>query len=154
MNQIYESSNYVSPTSREELEGFLQVMLGNTGAVYLVMDGLDELESSEGETLLSGLLLIQSKNSNLKIFLSSRSEANFSKTLSKVPQIKIGEANKRDIATYAAIEGRQLVEKFDLDDNDVTRKEIKEIVGQVANSAQGMFYELGPLEFSRLTYIW
>lgn len=44
MNQTYESSNYVSPTSREGLESFLQVMLENTGAVYLVIDGLDELE--------------------------------------------------------------------------------------------------------------
>lgn len=40
---------------------------------------------------------------------------------------------------YAAIEGRQLVEKFNLDNNDATRKEIKEIVGQVANSAQGTY---------------
>lgn len=140
IHEKYASSNFNSPNSREELEDILQTMLGNIGVTYFIIDGLDEIESVESKKLLSSLLSIQSKNDNVKIFLSSRNEADILRTLSKVPQIKIGEANKEDITTYTSIEGKQLVGRFGFNDSDDTRREIDGMLTLVASRAQGISY--------------
>lgn len=151
MSQAYESSNFDPPTSRDELEGFFQVMIGNTGVTYFIIDGLGEIEFMEGRSLLSSLLSIQSRNENLRIFLSSRSEVDISKTLKNVPQIKIGDANRTDIETYTAIEGRQLFEKLDLGFD--ARKEVEKMIGRVGSGACGIITWIIPLKILGLPAI-
>lgn len=138
LHDMHESKPYPL-TSQEEFENVLEVMLGNINATYLVIDGLDEIDIGERNMVLCTLLSLLSKADNLKIFLSSRLEADISNSLEPVIgdtyRVNIGDKNKSDIVTYVSIAGEAVLKKFNFDDE--TRKEIEGILDRVANGAKG-----------------
>lgn len=133
-------SKYYPPTSHEELENILEVMLGNISVTYLILDGLDEIELEERRMVLTVLLSLLSKADNFKIFLSSRLEVDISVALRSVTcdfyEVNIGKKNTADIATFVSEAGKEVVGKFMLD--DTSRREIQGILDRVAHDAKGM----------------
>lgn len=139
LNDMCESKPYSPLTLPEELENVLEIMLGNIGVTYLIIDGLDEIELEERKMVLSALLSLLSKSDNLKIFLSSRSETDISDALKPVIndiyRVDIGDNNRTDIASYVLEAGKEVLDRFGVD--DAARKETQIILDQVALGAGG-----------------
>jgi hypothetical protein len=68
------------------------------GAVFLLIDGLDEFEGSYGH-LLDEVMGLQT-GSNIKLCVSSRPETTFANRLVNIPSISLQELNFQDIKKY------------------------------------------------------
>ena len=81
------------------------------GAIFLMIDGLDEFEGSYGE-LLGAVINLQS-GSNIKLCVSSRPETTLNDKLATLPSISLQDLNFHDIRRYVA---KQLESCGDTDD--------------------------------------
>jgi hypothetical protein len=81
----------------------LTVCQNANGAVFLLIDGLDEFEPLDGNysDLLDAVMGLQS-GSNIKLCVSSRPETTFTNRLADVPSISLQELNFHDIKKYVA----------------------------------------------------
>jgi hypothetical protein len=70
------------------------------GAIFLLMDGLDEFEGSYKD-LLDAVMGLQS-GSNIKLCVSSRPESSFVNKFASLPSIRLQDLNFHDIEMYVA----------------------------------------------------
>jgi hypothetical protein len=70
------------------------------GAIFLLIDGLDEFEGSYRD-LLDGVMILQS-GSKIKLCVSSRPETTFANKLETFPSISLQDLNYHDIQRYVA----------------------------------------------------
>lgn len=71
------------------------------GPAYIVIDGLDEIEVSERELLLSHLLLILDRATDIWLFISSRAESDINEKLeSKSEILQVDKKNDQGIHAF------------------------------------------------------
>jgi hypothetical protein len=70
------------------------------GAIFLLIDGLDEFEGSHMDLL--NIVTILSSGSNIKLCVSSRPETAFNNKFTALPSISLQELNFHDIQRYVA----------------------------------------------------
>ena len=120
------------PLKSNGLKSLVNTVFKVLGVVYLVIDGLDEVDRSERKKFFRLILpLLNSGDSRvgddggyrIKLFISSRGEDyirkavhSFVRTWRKSYEIT-GDDNHRDIAFYVSSRVRELQEKFGLDDS-------------------------------------
>lgn len=152
LTQLLEQNKYILPylegarvsssqrllQSGKLLHSILETVLEACGQVYLIIDGVDEMELDERQKLLSALLPFlrasPDKSCSLKIFISSRNEKDIKEGLgSKCKSYGITkEDNKRDITSYITIRVLKIQNMLQLEDSYV-----QEIITTLCEYADG-----------------
>jgi hypothetical protein len=95
-------------TNAKMLGGFLEsVLVTLDRLLFIVIDGLDECDSTSRKTLLEYLKHLSNKTPRLKILLSSRPEEGILEQLDQVPRIDIkSDADRDSVIVRHTVEGR------------------------------------------------
>ena len=119
------------PLKSDGLKSLVNTIFKVLDSVYLVIDGLDEIDRSEREKFFRLILPLLNLGTSrvdgvterrIKLFISSRGEDDIAKSLSSIRQIWrksyeiTGDDNHRDIAFYVSLRAQELQTKFGLDD--------------------------------------
>ncbi|KAH6638134.1 hypothetical protein C7974DRAFT_390939 [Boeremia exigua] len=95
------SSTNASPPTVQTLLGVMSGLVANWSRVYLVIDALEQLFSTDVRSLLSGLLGLQ-ETLPISIFAASDSRSDIIEQFRQCPTIDIGVDTKQDVQTYIA----------------------------------------------------
>ncbi|KAK3983781.1 hypothetical protein QBC44DRAFT_45029 [Cladorrhinum sp. PSN332] len=111
------------------------------GPLFIVLDGLDEIEESSRTTLLNTSLEIQKSCPETKVFISSRAEHDISTQLKdKTVQIRLDHNNEEDIRTFVMVEGEELIRKIKLQGADVQAcSKVRKSLEILVQKSAGMF---------------
>ena len=134
------------PLKSEGLRSLVEAVFKVLNFVYLVIDGLDEIDRNERKEFFSTILPLLKSQLNgdagyrIKLFITSRGEDDIEANLSTIGRTwrksheLAGEDNKKDIAFYVSCRAQELQKKFRLDHY---RKE--EISKDVCSRAGGAY---------------
>lgn len=117
----------------------LKSMILHKGRVYLVIDGLDEIEEGERVRIVGQLLGLVNLRIGLKAILSSRLEVDLMHALHKAAiVIQVHDHNEQSIKSYVM----ESTEKMFIDRRvlrEEHQKKIKALLAPLAKRAKGMF---------------
>lgn len=120
------------------LTNLLSSLLCHIGLVYLVIDGLDEINAAERGRLTTELLRLANECKDLKIILSSRPEADLVQALdNEVITIQIHEHNESSIKGYVSQRSQDIFNSRTVLPR--AQVEMRKLLAPVASSAKGMF---------------
>ena len=104
----------VCQTVREDVKASLDKafdllfsLLACAGPVYIIIDGLDEIDEIERNRFMVQLLSLVKKCDTAKILLSSRAEDDLAKSLADVPTIRVDHRNTGSIQAYVSQNAQQ-----------------------------------------------
>ena len=135
------------PLRSAGLKSLVETVFKVLNLVYLVIDGLDEIDRGERAEFFGIILPLLKSQLNkdvgykIKLFISSRGEDDIESNLSSIGRTRrryyeiTGGDNYKDIALYVSSRAQQLQKKFGFDD---TRWE--EIFREVCSRARGAYY--------------
>ena len=119
-------------------KSMLQDVLKYQGSVFVVVDGLDEVDEVERKLLQSSLLdvLHACKDTGLRVCVSSRAEDDISKFLApKAAVIRVNKRNRGGIYTYVSRRFEEWMENADFLDKG--KAEIKALLSPICIKARG-----------------
>ena len=125
----------------EESRDFILEMIGSFRMTTIVIDALDEIDSTSRDALLEALEnILQDATGLVKIFVSSRDDQDIVCTLSEYPSLDIvSDKNQRDIERFVQTETERLITKRRLLRHSTHKEELKSlIIDQVSKKADGM----------------
>lgn len=133
----------LSQSSRENLKNnitvavsLLTTLLKGAGPVYIIVDGVDEIDEIERERLLRELLGLSKNCQETKIVVSSRLEADIKAKLDPVSvSIRVDEYNAGNIQAFVNFESDRLFQTWNLLPDE--RTDIERLLAPVAANAQG-----------------
>ncbi|KAF8535977.1 hypothetical protein BDD12DRAFT_750061 [Trichophaea hybrida] len=129
--------------NREYAVSVLKELLDHTGDVYMLVDGLDECNKRDRQTLLPALLELRNKCLNLRILISSQSEADISELLRKTAAvIQIGNSSHADIESYVKTQSIALLDSFNVGHSTDQGREIIAMLDQISTKAKGRNIQL------------
>ncbi|KAI1378425.1 hypothetical protein F4677DRAFT_394594 [Hypoxylon crocopeplum] len=136
------TTNYRKLTgSVEFLQSILSNLVDNSGSVYIIVDGLDEVRSEESTILVKSLLGAVETTPHLKTLFSSRYERSISNMLKgKASAIRVHLHNAADIACYVEAETKSWLDnlrKRTKDQSAVSELELS--IRKIVERSQGMF---------------
>ncbi|KAF8245041.1 hypothetical protein K440DRAFT_663078 [Wilcoxina mikolae CBS 423.85] len=127
--------------SADQFEQILRVVLDQySRTIYLIIDGLDEIDNEERGSIISTLCRLRDIE-NLRVCFSSRSETDITDKLSHIYPVSIGSANDADIGTYITKEGEAVINQFKSCDYEGPEVEctIRDVLKKAKSKANGMF---------------
>ncbi|KAL2672527.1 hypothetical protein Neosp_013239 [[Neocosmospora] mangrovei] len=84
--------------------GLLKTFLVTSGSIFIIIDGLDEMEECERQILLHRLTELSKECKDLRLLISSRSEDDISRRLEgKASTIRVNDRNSGSMFLYARI---------------------------------------------------
>ena len=122
------------PLKSDGLRSLVTTIFKILDFIYLVVDGLDEIDRSERERFFHLILpLVKCRDSRVdgdggyrvKLFISSRGEDDIRKSLDSIGQTSgkyyeiSRDDNHKDVSSYVCVRTRELQNKFRLDDDRV-----------------------------------
>ena len=122
----------------------LTTLLSTAGPVFIIVDGLDEIDETERVRLLYHLLELSNSCDEAKILISSRMEDDIHTILhDRAVEIRIDSRNAGSIQAFIS---RRVQEWFlSRDFVPEARAEIKELLAPLSSKANGMYPVFGPL---------
>ncbi|RTE76813.1 hypothetical protein BHE90_008704 [Fusarium euwallaceae] len=136
--ELRQSSHKNLRNSLEEAVDLLQSLLEVVGVVYVVIDGVDEIDPAERSKLLRELLKLGATCQGCRILLSSRAEDDINTALrGKVTEIKVDQRNAGSIQRFVThwmrgwFDQRRFIPEV--------RHEIEGWAAPLASKAKGMF---------------
>ncbi|KAL2687927.1 hypothetical protein Neosp_005497 [[Neocosmospora] mangrovei] len=136
--ELRQSNHKNLRNSLEEAADLLQSLLECAGEVYVVIDGIDEVELAERSRLLKQLIKMGEACQECRILLSSRSEDDISTALrGKVVEIKVDQRNAGSIQTFVNHQMKAWFDRRGFDPE--VRHEIEGWAAPLASKAKGMF---------------
>lgn len=121
-------------------------LVGHQKATYFVVDGLDEIATSERTLLVKTLLQMQVEVTSLKVLFSSRAEDDLTRLLDgKADLVRVHDHNTTDLTRYMDQKANELVSGMAASPEIVS--EVHQIMKIVAMKADGMFL------YARLLYV-
>ncbi|KAL4877424.1 hypothetical protein BJY04DRAFT_198337 [Aspergillus karnatakaensis] len=118
--------------------GLLKSLLDCAGVVYLIIDGMDEIDANERRILLHHLLVLTRDSPETRLFISSRREEDIAAMVKGVAEsIRVNERNEECIKVFADAQLRQLFEPRHFSPG--VQDEIKRLLSGLASKASGMF---------------
>jgi hypothetical protein len=109
------------PRTRKLFEDIVERLISTTELkrVYVIVDGIDEIDYLEGGHLLRFLVKVANSNSEvLRLLVSSREISYIKENLPKAPRIIANDENTADIELYVREEQGRLKNTFSLDDEE------------------------------------
>lgn len=109
------------PHTRKLFEDIVERLISTTELkrVYVIVDGIDEIDHLEGGHLLRFLVKVANSNSEvLRLLVSSREISYIKENLPKAPRIIANDENAADIELYVREEQGRLKNTFSLDDEE------------------------------------
>ncbi|KAJ4142856.1 hypothetical protein NW754_010295 [Fusarium falciforme] len=136
--ELRQSDQKNLTNSLETATNLLQSLLECAGVVYVVIDGIDEIDLVERSRLLKQLLKLGDVCQECRILLSSRSEDDISTALrGKVAEIKVDQRNAGSIQAFV---NHSMMDWFDQRCFIAeVRHEIEGWAAPLASKAKGMF---------------
>jgi hypothetical protein len=110
-------SGQPSLVSSELCQELLSTCLKTSGAVYIIIDGIDECEFAERKSILSFLtpLVSRSDTHELRALIVSQDENDIRKLLKDCTALRLRDYhNKSDIEVYASVWSEKICSKFQL----------------------------------------
>lgn len=132
INEVNQRS-YTDLWTLSKLEEMVSTLLQNTesGKIYLILDGLDEIDDKERGRLVP-IVLRFCDTGKLKLLVSSRALADLKASFSEYPLVTSNEHNQDDISLYVRSEQRGLEQLF-----LISQGEAESIMGPIAERAKG-----------------
>ena len=133
--EIHENFRMLSSNTKY-VQDLLLKLLRMVESPTIVLDGLDELEGYERLVLLKSLLEVFGECENMRLWVSSRSEDDISKILSKHSKpFQINDQNHQDIEAFQAERAETWLDGSDFDSE--TCNEVKHLLAPIASKANG-----------------
>ena len=130
-----------SPTYSEVRIAFRRLMTQTQVSVrlFLLIDGLDEYEASEGEVLEMAELFktVVVSNPNIKLFVSSRPLAALKEAFHACPKLRLQDLTETDIRTYIADKVAKHERMVELKEKDPLN--VAQFIGELVAMASGVF---------------
>ena len=114
----------------------IKTLLACAGPVYIIVDGLDEINESERGIVITKLVHLSETCEDTRIFLSSRSEADISAVLEgKAAKIRVDHHNSGSIQTFVDAH----IQKWFIDRDFLpeARVEIEKLLAPLAANSKG-----------------
>ena len=116
----------------------LKTLLNTAGTVFIIIDGLDEIEELERTRLLQRLLEISDVCVNTRILISSRMEDDIKRSLqNRVNEIRVDKLNAGSIQAFLNREVRAWFLSRDF--TPEARTEITRLLAPVSSKANGRY---------------
>jgi len=126
----------VTDWSEPELEDLLQQTLSAAPmGTFIIIDGLDEVLSSDGSMKLLGLISRLQKTPGVKICVSSRPEPAFDRSLSRRPNLKLQDLTEHDIRCFV----RATLEPYLTSGLEKSQSSLGDLADHICDTAQGVF---------------
>ena len=122
-------------SSIETAKSLLRTLLSCIGHVYIVIDGVDEIEEIERLRLLTQLLDLSKDCDNAKVLISSRAEADINSTLKTHAQIRVDNQNIESIEAFVSQKTQQWFGESEF--SAEARAEIKSLLAPLASTSKG-----------------
>jgi hypothetical protein len=141
---VYEMFVKLGATpSLPKVRDLLETLLRSPGITYIILDGLDECESTDQRHVLSELqnLLrpdVRTKDEKLKVLICSRETKEISRKLNQARQIFLSDEQQemsRDICKFTKSSLAELSDRF-------STEIINEVSGEVVKKADGKLFNL------------
>lgn len=125
--------SYTDLWTLSKLEEMVSTLLQNTESekVYLILDGLDEIDDKERGRLVP-IFLRFCDTGKFKLLVSSRALADLKASFSEYPLVTSNEHNQGDIGLYVRSEQRGLEQLF-----LISQGEAESIMGPISERAKG-----------------
>ncbi|KAH7150359.1 hypothetical protein B0J13DRAFT_549979 [Dactylonectria estremocensis] len=118
--------------------GLLKTFLVTSGSIYIIVDGLDEIEECERQIFLHRLNELSKECGDLRLLISSRSEDDISRKLQdKATSIRVDDMNSGSIQTYVDRRCQDWMASRHF--NPDTKGELLEFISPLSANANGMF---------------
>lgn len=132
MNEVNQNS-YPDLRALSKLEEMVSTLLQNTESkkVYMILDGLDEIDDKERGRLVPVILRF-CDSGKFKLLVSSRALADLKDSFSSHPLITSNEHNQDDISLYVRSEQRGLEQLF-----HISQREAESILQPISERAKG-----------------
>lgn len=140
------------PNTRKSFEDTVTSLIATTNLkrVYLIIDGIDEMDRIEGPRLLEFLMRLAKSNGEVvRLLLSSRDISNIREHTSKVPQVVANVENAEDIELYVTTEKAILKKRFVLSD-----EEVDAMLKPLPPRSKGSFRMWRSLASEQATHLW
>lgn len=126
-------NSYPDLRALSKLEEIVSTLLQNTESkkVYLILDGLDEIDDKERGRLVP-IILRFCDSGKFKLLVSSRALADLKASFSNHPLITSNEHNQDDISLYVRSEQRGLEDLF-----LISQREAESILQPISERAKG-----------------
>lgn len=139
LHKEYESNFRQISSSVEYCCLLVERLLGDMAPIFMVVDGLDEIDPSEQRSFAECLMRIFKNCANLHLLLASRDEATISKAMrqhTEIKSIQIDTKNSDDIMLYVRSTGGQWIRDLPFEPSIILELESK--LDSVAVKAQGI----------------
>ncbi|KAF5554426.1 nacht domain-containing protein [Fusarium phyllophilum] len=127
--------------SSKDLEEILLTVLDTEEQKLMIIDGLDEVNKTDGGTILNSLLDLLSRCPSVRLLISSRNEYDIVKRLDRQSiSLSIDHANTNDIKLFVERRGEEFLR--DLEDRDVDKETLDDIrtaMSRIPDRANSMF---------------
>ena len=116
----------------------LKTAISAIGPVFVIVDGVDELDECERTHLLCILLDILKESSEMKLCFSSRAEDDIDRIIgTQAEVIRVDKKNSGSIQSYINHRTKQLIDKHQF--SPAAKSEILSLISPVAANSKGMF---------------
>ncbi|KAF5712007.1 nacht domain-containing protein [Fusarium mundagurra] len=127
--------------SSKDLEEILFTVLNTEEQKLMIVDGLDEVNKTDGGTILNSLLDLLSRCPSVRLLISSRNEYDIVKRLERQSiSLSIDHANRNDIELFVERRGEEFLRN--LEDRDVDKEALNDIrtaLNRIPDRANSMF---------------
>jgi hypothetical protein len=112
--------------------------ISTIGPLFVIVDGVDEIDECERMHLLCILLNILKESSEMKLCFSSRAEGDIDRIIgTQAELIRVDKKNSGSIQSYINHRTKQLMDKHQF--SPAARSEILSLISPVAAKSKGMF---------------
>lgn len=138
---LCESEHKDLKSSMDVAATILTTLLAGAGPVYIVIDGLDEIDEIERYRLLTRLINLSANCSNMKVLVSSRAESDIERLLKKETSIRIDRQNAGSIQAFVTQRAQEWFQERGF--YPEAREEIEGLLASLASAAKGEFLIFG-----------
>ncbi|PVI01812.1 hypothetical protein DM02DRAFT_590626 [Periconia macrospinosa] len=122
----------------ENVQSVFRTLLSSTGPVYVILDGLDEIDGSKRCRILQGMLQLSAEIDTLRVLISSRPEADLMSLMrDKCSEIRVDAFNVGGIQSYVSQRTSAWYKERQF--SPEVRNEMETLLAPLVAKSKGMF---------------
>ncbi|KAK5451734.1 hypothetical protein LTS15_007994 [Exophiala xenobiotica] len=134
---VCQSSKEALKSSVDIATELLKTLINYAAPVYIVIDGLDEIEDLDRRQLLKQILELSEACAGVRILISSRNEVDIKQRLKDHTTIRVDLQNAGSIQNFVNQRAKEWFSERDFESDE--RSEIEGLLAPLAAHAEGMF---------------